>query len=217
MLQRFDLIVFDWDGTLVDSTATIARCIQRAAADLGLRVPDFDTASHVIGLGLQQALARAVPDLPAERMLEFSARYRVHYLAREHELRMFAGARELIEALRALDARLAIATGKSREGLARALQAAGLAGAFDATRCADETHPKPHPAMLLELADELGVDVDRTLMIGDTTHDLRMARAARTHAAGVTYGAHPRELLAACEPLALVGSVEELRRWLIPG
>ncbi len=216
MRQRFDLIVFDWDGTLVDSTATIARCIQYAAADLGLRVPEFDRASHVIGLGLHDALARAVPDLPPERVLEFSARYRVHYLSREHELQMFAGARELIGALRALDVRLAIATGKSRAGLERALEAAGLNAVFDATRCADQTHPKPHPAMLLELADELGVDLGRTLMVGDTTHDLQMARAARAHAAGVTYGAHPREQLAACEPLALVGSVEELHRWLIP-
>jgi phosphoglycolate phosphatase len=216
VLQRFDLIVFDWDGTLVDSTATIARCIQYAAADLGLRVPEFERASHVIGLGLHDALACAVPDLPPERVLEFSARYRVHYLSREHELQMFAGARELIEALRALDLRLGIATGKSRAGLARALEAVGLNGAFDATRCADQTHPKPHPAMLLELADELGVAIDRTLMIGDTTHDLQMARAARAHAAGVTYGAHPREQLAAYEPLALVGSIEELRRWLIP-
>ncbi|GAB4463863.1 MAG: HAD-IA family hydrolase [Burkholderiaceae bacterium] len=216
MQQRFDLIVFDWDGTLVDSTATIARCIQYAAADLGLRVPDFERASHVIGLGLHDALASAVPDLPPERVLEFSARYRVHYLARESEVELFAGADELIEALRAVGLRLAIATGKSRAGLARALKAAGLEGAFDATRCADQTHPKPHPAMLLELADELAVDVGRTLMIGDTTHDLQMARAARTHAIGVTYGAHPREQLAAFEPLALLGSLEELRRWLIP-
>jgi phosphoglycolate phosphatase len=216
MRRRFDLIVFDWDGTLVDSTATIARCIQYAAADLGLRIPDFEQASHVIGLGLHDALTRAVPDLPPERVVEFSSRYRVHYLARENELELFAGARELIEALRAVELRLAIATGKSRAGLARALAAVGLSDAFDATRCADQTHPKPHPAMLLELTEELGVDVDRTLMVGDTTHDLQMARAARTHAAGVTYGAHPRDQLAAYEPLVLVSSVEELRRWLIP-
>jgi phosphoglycolate phosphatase len=216
MRQRFDLIVFDWDGTLIDSTATIARCIQCAAADLGLRVPDFAQASHVIGLGLHEALARVVPDLPPQRVLEFSERYRLHYRAAENDLALFSGARELIETLRGLGLRLAIATGKSRAGLARALAAVGLTDAFDATRCADQTHPKPHPAMLLELTEELGVGVDRTLMIGDTTHDLLMARAARTHAAGVTYGAHPREQLAACEPLVLVGSVEELRRWLIP-
>lgn len=216
MRPPFDLIVFDWDGTLVDSTATIARCIQYAAADLGLRIPDFEQASHVIGLGLHDALTRAVPDLPPERVVEFSARYRVHYLARENELELFAGARELIDALRGLDLRLAIATGKSRAGLARALAAVGLSGAFDATRCADQTHPKPHPAMLLELTEALAVDVGRTLMIGDTTHDLQMARAARTHAAAVTYGAHPREQLAACEPLVLVSSIEELHRWLIP-
>jgi phosphoglycolate phosphatase len=216
VLQRFDLIVFDWDGTLVDSTPTIARCIQQAAADLGLGVPDFELASHVIGLGLHDALARAVPDLPPERLTEFSARYRIHYLAQEHELEMFEGARELVEALRELDLRLAIATGKSHAGLARAMASVGLAGLFDATRCADQTHPKPHPAMLLELTEELRVGVERTLMIGDTTHDLQMARAARTCAAGVTYGAHPREQLAACEPMKLATSVADLRQWLIP-
>jgi phosphoglycolate phosphatase len=216
VLQRFDLIAFDWDGTLIDSTPTIARCIQQAAADLDLGVPDFELASHVIGLGLQDALARAVPELPPERLPEFSARYRIHYLAQENELEMFEGARELVQTLRELDLRLAIATGKSHAGLARAMASVGLAGFFDATRCADQTHPKPHPAMLLELTDELGVGVDRTLMIGDTTHDLQMAKAARTHAAGVTYGAHPRDQLAACEPMKLATSVADLRQWLIP-
>lgn len=216
MLERFDLIVFDWDGTLIDSTATIARAIQRAAADLGLPVPDFETASHVIGLGLADALARAVPALPPERAAEFSARYRYHYLADEAALALFAGARELLDALAAQEKMLAVATGKSRAGLARALGATGLQGRFAATRCADQTAPKPHPAMLLELADELGVAPARMLMIGDTTHDLRMATAAGTAAVGVTYGAHPREQLALLEPLALVDSIDELRRWLLP-
>ena len=112
-------------------------------------------------------------------------------------------------------ARLAVATGKSRRGLDRAFDATGLGMYFSSSRCADETNPKPHPAMLLELTEELAVPPDRTVMIGDTTHDLAMARSARTASIGVTYGAHPREQLAAFEPLGLAASVEELRRWLL--
>ena len=216
MLERFDLVVFDWDGTLIDSTATIARSIQAAAADLGLPVPAFARASHVIGLGLRDALAHAVPDLDPARITAFSERYREHYLAAEHQFDLFDGARELIEALRARDVRLAIATGKSRAGLARALDAAGFNGVFAATRCADQTHPKPHPAMLLELTAELRVEPERTLMIGDTTHDLQMAAAARTRAVGVTHGAHPADALRELAPLALFDSLHELHAWLLP-
>lgn len=215
MLERFDLVVFDWDGTLIDSTSTIARSIQAAAADLGLPVPDFERASHVIGLGLRDALALAVPDLEPERAAAFSERYRVHYMAAESEFDLFDGARELIDAIRARDVQLAIATGKSRAGLARALGAAAMNGVFAATRCADQTHPKPHPAMLLELTEELTVEADRTLMIGDTTHDLQMAAAAGTHAVGVTHGAHPAEALRALAPLAMFDSLRELHAWLI--
>lgn len=217
MRQRFDLIVFDWDGTLIDSTATIARSIQAAAADLGLPVPDLAVASHVIGLGLQDALALAVPTLPPERSREFAARYRYHYLAAEDRLALFAGARELLHALGASGVPCAVATGKSAAGLARAMDTTGMSQLFRATRCADQTHPKPHPAMLLELAAEVGVPLNRVLMIGDTTHDLQMAAAARAEAVGVTYGAHPREQLAALQPMALVDSIEELQRWLLPG
>lgn len=217
MLDRFDLVVFDWDGTLSDSTAAIAKAIQDAAADLGLPVPDDATASHVIGLGLHEALARAVPTLPAERIGEYSARYRFHYLAREAELVLFPGARELIAELRQAGALLAIATGKSQRGLQRALASAGLGAEFAATRCADQTHPKPHPAMLLELADELMVAPQRVLMVGDTTHDLQMAEAANAAAVGLTQGAHPYEQLAACRPLALFDTLLQLHQWLMPG
>jgi phosphoglycolate phosphatase len=213
VLERFDLVVFDWDGTLINSTATIARSIQRAAADLDLRVPDFETASHVIGLGLRDALARAVPDLPPERATEFAARYRYHYLATEESLELFSGIRELLAWL-AAKKMLAIATGKTQAGLARALDATALRPHFSATRCADQTVPKPHPAMLLELGQELGVAVERILMIGDTTHDLQMAQAAGAHGIGVTYGAHPRAQLAALAPLALIDSVDDLARWM---
>ncbi len=215
MLERFDLVVFDWDGTLIDSTATIARSIQAAAADLGLAVPDFERASHVIGLGLRDALALAVPDLEPAQVAAFSERYRVHYLMAENQFDLFEGARELIAALGARRTQLAIATGKSRAGLARSLDSAGLRGVFAATRCADQTHPKPHPAMLLELTDELMVEPERTLMVGDTTHDLQMAAAAGTYAVGVTHGAHPAAQLRALEPLALFDSLSELQAWLL--
>jgi phosphoglycolate phosphatase len=216
MLADFDAVVFDWDGTLIDSTPTIARSIQAAAADLGLPVPDFELASHVIGLGLQDALARAVPTLPAARAAEFSARYRVHYLAQDHMLQLFAGARELVEALSGRGMPLAIATGKSRVGLERSLQATGLGRYFDAFRCADQTHSKPHPAMLLELADELALSPARLLMIGDTTHDLEMAAAAGAKAVGMTHGAHDVTALQRLAPLALFDSIADLHRWLLP-
>lgn len=215
MLDRFELVVFDWDGTLIDSTATIARSIQAAAADLGLPVPAFERAAHVIGLGLKDALAYAVPELKAEQAADFSARYRYHYFAAEDSLALFAGARDLLDALKARDVPLAIATGKSQAGLARALAATALGAHFVATRCADQTHPKPHPAMVLELAGALDADPRRTLVIGDTTHDMRMAAAAGAGAVGVTYGAHPRAQLEQCNPLALVASIGELRRWLM--
>lgn len=213
--RRFDLVVFDWDGTVVDSTATIALSIQKAAADLGLHIPSLEQASHVIGLGLHDALSRAVPDLDAARIEEFSARYRFHYFAGEPEILLFRGVRELIVELAEGGAHLAVATGKSRRGLDRAFGATGLGMFFAASRCADETYPKPHPAMLLELTDELDVSLDRTVMIGDTTHDLAMARAAGTAAIAVTYGAHPREQLAALDPLGLAETVDGLRAWLL--
>lgn len=214
MRRRYELVVFDWDGTVVDSTAMIAASIQKAAADLGLVVPNFAQASHVIGLGLVDALARAVPDLEPERAHEFAARYRHHYLAGENDIALFEGMRELLNELLAADLKLAVATGKSRRGLDRAFSATGLGPLFHASRCADETHPKPHPAMLLELSDELAVAPGEMLMIGDTTHDLDMAHAAGADGVGVTYGAHPRAQLAERSPRALLSTPKELRTWL---
>ncbi len=213
-MRRFDLIVFDWDGTIVDSTSKIAACIRSAAADLELTVPTLEQASHVIGLGLLDALAHAVPGLATERAEEFSARYRHHYLACEPEIVLFEGMQAMLEELQSSGASLAVATGKTRRGLARAFESTGLGKLFASSRCADEAQSKPHPAMLLELADELNVQPQRMLMIGDTTHDLQMAVAAGACCVGVTYGAHLHTHLAPHAPLALVGSVPELRTWL---
>jgi phosphoglycolate phosphatase len=211
--MRYALLVFDWDGTIIDSASTIAECIRLAAADLRLDVPTKEQASHVIGLGLQDALRYAVPQLRAEQMSEFVARYRHHFLAREDSMGLFEGMRELIEAMSEVRP-LAIATGKSRRGLDRALDATGLKPYFQASRCADETHPKPHPAMLLELMEEFDVQAQSALMIGDTSHDLEMARSAGVDALAVTYGAHAAASLRACGPKGCVASVTELRQWL---
>ena len=211
--MKYRLLVFDWDGTIIDSARTIAQCIRLAAADIGLAVPTMEQASHVIGLGLHDALRHAVPDLTPERTPEFVERYRDHFRASEHSMDLFAGMRELLAAL-SRQRVLGIATGKSRRGLDRSLEATGLKPLFRASRCADETHPKPHPAMLLELIDELEVQAEGALMIGDTSHDLDMARAAGVDALAVTYGAHAEEGLRSCQPRACVASVAELSQWL---
>lgn len=214
MSKRFELIVFDWDGTLMDSAALIVSSVQAAACDLGLSPPSDKRARHIIGLGLIDALRYALPDLDASHYDELAERYRHHYLARDHELILFDGVQHLIEELAQAEYRLGVATGKSRRGLDRALSDSGLGIYFHATRCADECHSKPHPQMLEELMDEFAIAPEATLMIGDTTHDLLMARNAGVSALAVAYGAHPREQLEAETPLDCVGSIGEMAAWL---
>jgi phosphoglycolate phosphatase len=209
----YRLLVFDWDGTIIDSASTIAECIRDASRELGLEVPDPERASHVIGLGLHDAMRIAVPALPAERYPEFVASYRKHFQVRKDAMQLFGGMRELLEGLSRKHV-LAIATGKSRRGLDHDLEFHRLKPLFAASRCADETNPKPHPAMLTELMKELAVEKDSSLMIGDTSHDLEMARAAGVDAVAVTYGAHPEGSLRACQPLDCMSTVTELRAWL---
>jgi phosphoglycolate phosphatase len=212
--RRYRLLVFDWDGTLADSTDIIAEALRGACADIGEPVPDLAAARYVIGLGLRDALMHVAPTLPPERYPELSEHYRRRFLARDPEIPLFVGARELLDDLAAAGYLLAVATGKTRVGLDRAMAASGLAARFHATRCADESRPKPHPEMLHYLMDLLGVDAGSTLMIGDTTHDLELARAAGAEAVAVAYGAHPPEGLARLAPRATVHSVTELHAWL---
>ena len=213
--RRFDLIVFDWDGTLFDSTALIVRCIQSACADIGVAVPSAERAAYVIGLGLHDALQHAVPGLPEARYPELGKRYRHHYMASQHALVLFDGTLAMLRALKQRNHWLAVATGKSRKGLDEALHDVQLKGIFDATRTADETAGKPHPRMLQELMREFGAEPDRTLMIGDTTHDLQLAINAGTDRVGVSYGAHPPEAFAALGPLHVAHSTADLQAWLL--
>jgi len=213
MAKRYDLIVFDWDGTVMDSTAVIAESIQAACRDLDLPVPSDEAARHVIGMGLEQALRHAVPAAPESMYEPLVARYRHHFLAQDAAIPLFDGARETIAELHVAGYWLAVATGKSRIGLNRALQSSAMTEYFHATRTADQTFSKPHPAMLLEIMDELGMQPARVLMVGDTTHDLQMAINAGVDAVGVTFGAHPVEQLRALQPLALLDDFAELRKW----
>ena len=311
--RNFDLVVFDWDGTLFDSTALITHCIQAACTDLGVPVPSDAQASYVIGMGLIEALQHAAPDLPRERYRELGERYRHHYSARQHRLVFFDGTLAMLHDLKARGHLLAVATGKSRRGLDDALNTSVLRGLFDATRTADETASKPDPRMLVELMDEFGIAPElpparyrelgeryrhhydarqheivffdgtlamvqalkarghllgvatgksrrglddaldtsvlrglfdatrtadetaskpdprmllelmalfqlepaRTLMIGDTTHDLQLAANARTASIGVSYGAHDHLAFEAFDTLHVAHSTADLHDWLI--
>ena len=212
--RRYDLIVWDWDGTIMDSTPTIVHCIQQACRDLGFKEPDDTLASSVIGLGIQDSLRRAVPWIEPRHFQQLTDRFRYHYLAKDHELDLFVGIRELLEELRADQFLLGVATGKSRVGLNRSLNHHQIGHLFHETRTADESFSKPHPAMLLELSDMTQVPTRRMLMIGDTTHDLDVAANAGVDAVAVTYGAHPPDTLKASPSLAHVDNVTQLSQWL---
>lgn len=213
--RRFDLIAFDWDGTLFDSTAIIVRCIQAAVRDVGGTVPTDKEASYVIGMALTQALAYAAPDIPPAKYTELANRYRFHYIQHQDDLSLFEGVLPLLNDLRERGHLLAVATGKSRRGLDEALHSVQLKGVFDGSRTADQTAGKPHPLMLQELMAEFDVPPERLLMIGDTTHDLQMALNAGCASVGVSYGAHEPEVFHELHPLSIVHSVRELHDWLL--
>lgn len=214
-MKAFDLLVFDWDGTLFDSTGTIVEAMQLAAADLGLPIPSRQQASYVIGLGLKDALSHAIPAIKPEQIPQLVDRYRHHYSIKGDQISLFEGIHAMIVQLHKEGHRLAIATGKSRLGLNEALAQSGLGGYFEGTRCADEGQPKPDPWMLHDLADETSVPPNRMLMIGDTTHDMHLAHNAGAHFCGVTYGAHDAKSLQHPFAWRVVDSVADLTTLLI--
>lgn len=213
-MSRYDFVIFDWDGTVMDSTALIASCIQAACRDEGLAVPSDQDARWVIGLGIGASMARVAPGITQQQQLSLADRYRRHFLSREHEAPLFPGIREALDQLRSRNRTLAVATGKARRGLERALDSSGLRQHFDWTRCADEGHPKPHPDMVLWLLEQTGADPGRTVMIGDTTHDLELAANAGVDAVAVCYGAHDSETLREHPAAHYAQSVADLREWL---
>ena len=211
---RYPLIVFDWDGTLADSTQAIALSIQAACVDMGCPAPTLEAARHVIGLGLHEAMAHLVPGLPSSDYDQMIQRYRAHWLPRDPQVALFAGSAPMLAQLTERGHMLAIATGKSSAGLRRALQATGVGGFFAATRCADQCASKPAPDMLQELMQEFATLPEQTLMIGDTTHDLQMARNAGVDALAICHGAHTRHNLEVLAPLACLDDTAQLAQWL---
>jgi len=209
------LIVFDWDGTLMDSEARIVACLQAAIRETGLEPRSEEQLRNIIGLGLREALMTLYPDGSETERDALVHHYRHHFLERDDTPSvLFDGAEALIRDLHRQGHFLAIATGKGRQGLDRVLEETGLKDCFHATRCADESFSKPHPAMLLDILDRLGVEPDDALMVGDTEYDLLMARNAGVPALGVTYGVHDRERLLKCQPLDCVDSLSAVGAWL---
>ena len=212
--RQYDLIAFDWDGTLFDSTAIIVRSIQQAVLDVGGARPTDQAAAYVIGMALMPALAHAAPDVPKDKYPLLGERYRHHYLATQHDISLFDGVLPMLADLKRRHHWLTVATGKSRRGLDDVLASRQLHGIFDGSRTADETAGKPHPRMLHELMREFGAEPERTLMIGDTTHDLQMAVNAGCASVGVSYGAHEPSEFGALRPRFIAHSATELHRWL---
>ena len=198
----------------MDSTGAIASSIRAACADLDLPVPSIEQASHIIGLGLTEAIAELLPELPVTDYAHFTDRYRHHFLGQDHLLSLFDGVAQTIPELQQSGYWVTVATGKSRRGLERALDQSRLRPYFHASRCADEVFSKPHPGMILELMDYCGVSPARTLMIGDTSHDLQMAQNAGVASVGVGYGAHSGTSLQVFDPLYVADDFAGLTRWL---
>jgi phosphoglycolate phosphatase len=214
--KSFQLLVFDWDGTLMDSIASIVSCTSATLEDLDLPALPDEKIRGTIGLGLRETLDVLCPGGGDEMYSRVLEGYRKNWLATYRDLPvLFEGVREMLEELAADDYLLAIATGKSRRGLDHVLAATGLAELFHATRTVDEAFSKPHPQMLLDILDELGVPARSAVMIGDTTFDLEMARSAGTASIGVCTGSHCREELERFGPLTCLDGVVELREWLV--
>jgi len=213
--MKYQLLVFDWDGTLMDSAARIVSSLTAAFADVGAKAPAQERCRDIIGLGLEEAMQRLWPESNDEQRARLIGRYRHHYLdADTTPTPLFPGAADVIAALREAGYLLAVATGKSRRGLDSALEQSGLGRWFHATRCGDETFSKPHPQMLLELLDELGVAASDCVMIGDTEYDVQMAHNAGVDAVAVCYGVHAPERLLALQPRACLPAIEALPDWL---
>ncbi|MGB3276912.1 MAG: HAD-IA family hydrolase [Castellaniella sp.] len=212
--KQYRAVIFDWDGTLLDSTYHIVEALLGACRDLDLREPSREEAGWVIGLSLQAALYRLVPELGADRQDAFVDRYRAHFMALQHEMHFFEGQVQLLRDLHAGGAILGVATGKSRRGLDDSIERLDLRGLFRATRTVDEARGKPDPDMLLQLLAELDLDPGTVLMVGDTTHDVLMAQAAGVDSLAVAYGAHKPSLLESARPTALAATVPEMQAWI---
>ena len=214
-MKPLSMIVFDWDGTLMDSEAKIVGCLRAALNDINLPDQPDEQLKNVIGLGLREALVRLHPEGTDKEHTELTNRYRYHFLeASTIPSTLFDGTKELLQTLNQQGYFITVATGKGRIGLNKVLEETGTGDLFHYTRCADEARSKPHPQMLEELMEWCGVEPHETLMVGDTEYDLQMAQHAGTHSLAVSYGVHGKQRLLACNPVDCVDSMAELSNWL---
>lgn len=213
METAFDLVIFDWDGTLFDSVQQIVESLQYAASQYQINLAAED-AKNIIGLGLPEAMQALFPQVP-ELQGQIQAAYASHYVANSHRQSWFEGIEGLLDALQTRQIPLAVATGKSRAGLDRVLAQTNSHARFVVTRCASETLSKPHPMMLAEILKETGVAANRAVMVGDTTYDMEMAANIGMPRIGVTYGVHQAQQLALHDPVRIVKSVAELHELLL--
>lgn len=212
---NYDLVIFDWDGTIVDSAAQIVMAMQGAIGELELPARTDQQIAELIGLGLDDAIGRLFPELPTENVLKMLDGYRRHYgHAIDNPAPIFTGMVELLDDLVSQGRTIAVATGKSRKGLDRSLRDTDLGDRFTLTRCADETASKPSPLMLQEILQETGVTPDRAVMIGDTEYDMQMASQIDMPAIGVAWGVHSKERLLAADANQVCHEVGELHRAL---
>jgi phosphoglycolate phosphatase len=211
MKNRFDLIIFDWDGTLVDSIDWIVQCIQRAAAHYYCPVPEKQAAKDIIGLSIEQAIQVLLPDVDDNIRSKVAVHYGQSFFSKQISREdLFPGVYTMLQQLKQQGYRLAVATGKKSSGLALAIQATGVADLFSTTRCSDQTASKPDPLMIDEIVHELGISKQRTLMVGDSVHDLQMALNAKVASIGVTCGAHSEAILKQYQPLHCLAYPTEL-------
>lgn len=216
MNHEAKLIVFDWDGTLMDSADHIVNCLQNAITELSLEPKTDDELKNIIGLGLREALFALYPQATDEELTALVDRYRKHFFDQNTApSELFTGARELVKELQTKDYFLAVATGKGRNGLDKVLKETGMGEYFPITRCADESHSKPHPQMMLDIIDYYGIEANEAIMVGDTEYDLQMANNAAAHSVAVSYGVHEKQRLLDCKPLTCLDSINDLHQWLL--
>ena len=216
MNHEAKLIVFDWDGTLMDSAAHIVSCLQNAITELSLEPKTEDELKNIIGLGLREAFYALYPQAGDEELTLLTERYREHFFDQTvAPCELFDGARDLIKELEEKNYFLAVITGKGRNGLDKVLKETGMGKHFPITRCADESHSKPHPQMMLDVINYYGVNANEAIMVGDSEYDLLMASNAKAHSIAVTYGVHEKQRLLDCKPITSVDSVNDLHQWLL--
>lgn len=215
MNKQYSLLIFDWDGTLMDSEAHIVACMQAAMRRVDVEVLNSYQIRQIIGLGLEEALQTLYPDSPSKEVSALVDAYRYYFFSDEISAsELFAGAYETVAGLAQQGFDLAIATGKSRRGLDLVLPQSGLDQFFHITRCADETFSKPHPLMLEEILTDYNTDASQALMIGDSVYDLQMANNIKMDALAVSYGVHEKKQLHEHGPVGMIDQITELTGWL---